>query len=339
MSRFVIKKVEPEVYREQIIKLWKDCLPGTPEERFSWMMGNPDGAPIWYLAFESGSQILAGAISVMPRKIIINGKELYVGIVGDYMVADGYRVFGPAIELQKFVVSAVQKNNFDYIYTLPNSASVKLIKKAGYKCAKTISYYVKPISVFYYLDKHLYKLVAQLLSPLVSGLIRMVSKETYIFMRQNYKDLVYKNDLFGKIFLHNLVGEKYNEHDRVHQYLNWRYLNNYYYSFQIIALEEGCGEGIAGFIVFSIQGGKMEIFDLVAINNRITDCLLKKVIKIARERQCQAIYMRLSLGHELIRNLKWFGFFNAKDNMCVFAYGEEGNGYARWSYVEGDRNI
>ena len=65
MPRFNIKQVDQIDYEKELVEFWSSYLPGTPSDRFKWMNSNPEGPPIWFMAFEEKTNQLAGTISVM----------------------------------------------------------------------------------------------------------------------------------------------------------------------------------------------------------------------------------------------------------------------------------
>ncbi|MCI0505907.1 MAG: hypothetical protein L0Z73_07315, partial [Gammaproteobacteria bacterium] len=258
MTRFLIKESDPLQYKTEIVDFWKNYLPGTPPERFDWMNSNPDGKPIWYLAFEKDSNKLAGTVSIMPRKMINNGKTLRAGIIGDFMIGDKYRVYGPALDLQKTVVASLKNHHLDFLYTLPNKASLKLNERTGLRNIADLDYYVKPIYVAYYLEKHVNHSIARVISPIVKVLLAIGSKETYMTNGGIYREV---KDIDGSFdTLWNRIKEKRADllSNRGAEYLRWRYLKDPLLDFQVITVQDKPDGEISGYIVFTIIDHKME---------------------------------------------------------------------------------
>jgi len=339
MKKFVVKKSDPTRYKGEIIEFWKNYLPGTPAERFDWMNDNPDGRPIWYLAFEENENRLVGTISVMPRVMCVHGESVCAGIVGDFMVSSSYRVFGPALTMQRTVVSSYKSNNIDFIYTLPNKSAQKLGEKAGFQKASDLNYYIKPISASYYLTKYVNNTLANLMTPVVSLLLKLVAKETYIISKGHFQEIKDVDGSFNKFWEMIKQRKKGLVGNHSIEYLKWRYLNNPELIFRIITYREKPENRMLGYIVFTVNDNSLEIYDLVAIQKKHEDRLMKKVVSIAREDGNRSISIRISARNDYYRRVKYFGFFKTKSDVCVLTHGMKDALISDWAYVEGNRNI
>lgn len=339
MSKFNIIQSNPEAYKEQIIGFWKEYLPGTPPERLKWMQDNPAGPAIWFLAFEEENNQLAGTISITPRVIYRNNKIILAGIMGDFMTGSKYRLFGPAIELQKKAIQSIDKFGFKFIYTIPNTASIKLAQRVGFENVMKLHYLAKPICISYYLNKYLGKQFARLAIPIAELILKILSKETYLIERGIFEEISYVDKSLGA-FWDKIICER---SDMIGDYgpafLRWKYDQNPSSKYILLTYKNKINGELLGFIVFSIEGKKMEVFDIFALSENATDMLLKKTILIARNDKCQAIYIRLSESNPLFGRLKYFGFVDSKTDVDILAYGESKNYYMKWSFFEGDRNI
>jgi len=336
---YIITHNKAQSFKGQIIKMWNEYLPGTPGERFEWMQDNPAGDAIWYLAIDEKSNELAGTISIMPRNMTINNRNIKVGIVGDFMTGYKYRVFGPAIELQKTVINSMSELGLEFIYSIPNDASIKLAERVGFRNIAKLLYLVKPIKLDHYLCKYINRHLSKLISPIVEQLLKIISKESYVISKGVYKEHKSINGSFDifweryKDINSGLIGN----HDS--DYLQWRFKQNPLQKYRILSYEEKASEDISGYIIFCINTNKMEIHDVVSFNEKITDKLIKKIIEMARKENCQAIYIRISEENPLMNQLKNYRFIDAKGDACVLVYGKNESIYEHWSFFEGDRNL
>ena len=153
MAKFKILQTEPFELKSTILKFWEKYLPGTSPERFDWLQSNPEGPTVWLFAFDVESNELAGTISIMKRDMFLNGKLIHAGVIGDFMVSDKYRVFGPAIQLQKAVIESKRDLNLDFLYTVPNPASLKLSLRVGFLEKIKMRHMVRPLKMDQYILK------------------------------------------------------------------------------------------------------------------------------------------------------------------------------------------
>lgn len=339
MTRFSIIQTDPVDQKENILEFWKEYLPGTPEGRFEWMLSNPAGPAIWFFAFNENNNELVGTISIMPREMIFNGKLIRAGIVGDYMVKKDYRVFGPALSLQKKVINSMSDFGIDYIYTIPNEASLQMNLRAGYTNAVKLIHFARPINTEHYLQKYINKNLSVYIGRVVDYILRFLSKESYIVTNGQMNEISSLDDSFNTIwndirsFETNLLG------DHSINFIKWRYLNNPLSDFRIITFRSRYDNQLLGYIIFSLEDNRVEIYDILALNNIHKDRLIKELIKTGRREHCKSIYIRMHEDSSYNNNLRKFMFFNANDDMSVLAFGDDVSIFKRWIFTEGDRNI
>ena len=334
----IIQKYEFS-YKQEIISFWEKYLPGTPPERFDWMTkGNPAGLAIWFFAFEENTGELAGMISLMPRTLFINGQVVRAGIMGDLTVADRYRVFGPALQLIKTAITNMPELGMEFIYTIPNRESEKLIERAGFKKAIKLKTYAKPISLFYYLKKYFPTFIAKIAAPLFDAILRLFFRESNISTDGVFEEVDAPDGLFDEFWekIRSMTRGPIGEHNL--QFINWRYSKNPMQPFRIISYKED-SKKLSGYIIFSAENNRIEIYDIVSLNDRHTDILLKKTIEITRKGNFQSIYFTVLDNGEWAKKLRSFGFFDAKNYIDVYYFLDSGISLDGWNFFQGDRNI
>lgn len=338
MARFSIIQADPVEYKAQILEFWKEYLPGTPPGRFEWMQENPAGPAIWFFAFDINKKELVGTVSIISREMVFNGTLVNAGIVGDFIVSKNYRVFGPALMLQRTVLESMSIYGFDYLYTLPNKASLKVNLRAGFVDAVKLVEYVKPVRCAQYLQKYLGYKLSYFVGYLLDFIVKLFSKESWIFTTNHFDEIITVDGAFDAIWdeFQKLEAGLIGDHSA--KYIEWRYLKNPASSFRIIVLR-GKSEGkLLGYIIFTMIDDKIEIYDILSLKNNYKDKLLRKVIHVARREKCKAIYIRLVENSLDIRNLQRFMFVNAKNDISVLVFGEEVSIFNQWAFSEGDRS-
>ena len=339
MARFKIIQVDPAEYKAQILEFWKEYLPGTPPGRFEWMQANPAGPAIWFFAFEGNKKELIGTVSIMPREMVLNKTLIKAGIVGDFMVSKNYRVFGPALMLQKTVLESMPIYGFDYFYTLPNQASVKINKRAGFVDAIKLVHYVKPVHSAQYIQKYLGAKLSSVIGYILDFVLKLFSKETWLYSTGNFDETASVNSSFDDIWdeVQKIGAGITGDHSA--KYIDWRYFKNPVSAFRLVTLRSKSESKLLGYIIFSMIDGKIEIYDIISLNSSCKDKLLRKVIHVARREKCKAIYIRLVENSLDVRRLQKFMFFNAKDDVSLLAFGEDVATFNRWAFSDGDRNL
>jgi len=340
MEKFIITQDDPMTYRENIIKMWTEYLSDTPRGRLDWLnIGNPAGKAIWLFAFEEKSNDIAGFISIMPRKLEYNGKSIKAGILGDFVVPNKYRVFGPGIKLPKIALQKSIEQGFDFLYTIPNEESIKVMKRAGLTDIGHVYYLTKPLSTYRYLAKKIPAHMARLLASLADIVLRVLSRETYSMAEGIFED----TNVFDTSF--DILWEKVRrQHQGLHgdhstEYLNWRYLQNPLYDFHILTYRERVNRELLGFIVYTIKNGAIEIHDIVSLEEKFLSSLFKQTVHIAREQKLHSIFLSIFEKHIWFEKLKSMLFFDTRYEMKLLVSNNFKFANKQWSFFSGDRNI
>ena len=339
MSKFKIIHNEGVRYKKDILQFWDDYLPGTPHTRFDWMQNNPAGPPVWFLAIDTDSENLLGTVSVMPRKFVLNGTVIRAGIIGDYMVHRNHRVFGPALQLQKMVIEKMSDIGFNFIYSVPNAYSLKVLEKVGYKQISKLCCLVKPLKVEYYLGKYANIHLSKFVAPMLNGILKLLSKETYLRSDGFVEEVLNINDSFD--ILWNAVVKQQSGliGDHSATYLEWRYFNNPVNKYRLLTYKDTIKKELLGYLMFAIIDGKVEIFDLIGIDIIYAEELLKKLIAITRQENCKAIYVSFPMINPWLHRLKPYLFFDAQFDAAIYFYGKKEELNTEWYFFSGDRNI
>jgi hypothetical protein len=340
MERFHVTQADPVKYKEQIIKFWEEYLPGTPAQRFDWLNnGNPAGPAIWFFAHDCKNNELAGVISIMPKEIIIEGRTIRGGILGDFMVSNKYRVFGPNLQLPKTVLSRLSDFGFNFAYTIPNPESEKILKRVGFKNAGVIHSLVKPLKTRHYLNKYLSSFAGRFMSPFADIGLRIISRETYISAAGVFEETSVIDETFDLLWDKIKLQQPHMIGDHNPSYITWRYLQNPLYKFRVLTYKEEFKGDLLGFIVFTIVQGKLYIFDIIAVSRTYIHKLLKKIVSIGWNENCLSINIDVFETNPLLPILKSFRFFDARGDIAVYSFGEQITSFQNCHFLAGDRNI
>jgi hypothetical protein len=343
MSDFTIVTTDnPLRYRDGILSFWEKYLPGTPSKRFEWLSaGNPAGPAVWFLAFEHGTSELAGTVSLVPRQLRVGGTILRAGIMGDFMVGEQYRGFGPYLKLLRETMASRSSLGLDCIYTIPNPASRMACMRVGMKKVKDLYCFVRPLAMRFYVEKVLPGGIASVLGPLASAGLRLISQEMLVSPRGIREESLQFGAPFDELWrdLRGLPDEMVG--DRSAGFLAWRYVQNPLCRFRLLTARENGAPRIEGFLVFAeVEKNKLEVYDILGRDDRTVGRLIAALIGVARgERRFQALYFRSPLSSHSLRAFKRFRFFNTKKALELYYVGRTDVSLESWDFVSGDRNI
>ncbi|MFO0754201.1 MAG: GNAT family N-acetyltransferase [Thermodesulfovibrionales bacterium] len=335
-----IVQKDPAPFREQIAALWKEYLPGTPRERFDWMScGNPAGPALWFFAEDARSGEIAGVISVIPRDLLLCGRRVRTGILGDFMVKRKHRAFGPGLLLPKAAVAELAGRGFESFYTVPNAESEKVIRRAGFRPAESLYSMVKPLEMEYYLEKYMSRPRARLLSPLARSAAALLSGERYITARGLFEETASVGRAFDVLEDEVLrtTGRARGDHSAA--YLAWRYLCDPLRRCRVLTYRKEPGGRMLGCLFFVCDSGKLHIADIMAAGIVPVYKLFKKAAAIAREEGCLSLTLEIGRTNPLLSLVRSSGFFNARKDISLFSLGGPGEDGAAYGFMGGDWNL
>ena len=172
---YMLKGIEPSKDREALINFWEKNLKKYFSGRFEWFYkDNPAGEPLGTLAYDREKKII-GHGSICLRRIYFKGLYLKVGIASDFLVDEKYRVFGPALPIQKANLNFVHSKQVDFIYVFPNQASKAVFHRLGYKQIGTAISYNKILVHKQKLSNiGIPKMIAAAIGPILDSITKLI---------------------------------------------------------------------------------------------------------------------------------------------------------------------
>ena len=120
--------------KEDILAFWRENFPGWPEKKYLWFYeSNPCSQALCCTIRETETGSLIGSAAVFPRRFIVQGEACIGGINGDLAVHKNHRLLGPALTLQRTILSASKGKAIDFVYGYPNKKAEPVLKRIGYK--------------------------------------------------------------------------------------------------------------------------------------------------------------------------------------------------------------
>ncbi len=130
----ILADVDSHVHRDAILGLWKRNLHLICDDRYDWLYSdNPAGPTITLLAVQEEQDRIVGCASIMRRDFVINGKLYPAGVAIDFAVDSEFRVFGPALLLQRTLVEQAWAQGLEFVVGFPNHAAQAVVKRVGYE--------------------------------------------------------------------------------------------------------------------------------------------------------------------------------------------------------------
>lgn len=341
MPKFKIIQSNPSQFKNDIFIFWKEYLPGTPSSRLEWMDDNPAGSAIWLFAIEEKSGELAGTISLFPKDLFINGKSIKVAVVGDFMLHNKFRVFGPALDLLKGAKEYLEQGVFDFLYTIPNPLSQKIAERVGFRPAHKLQSLVCPQQCDFLIKRYAGIFPVKVFEKPLLFSLKLFSRATYARCRGVFEEIDWKDkQLFGE-FCQRLRenSEIIMQGNYDLSYLDWRYLQNPEFDFQIFTFKKQPGGDILGLFVFVLGRDRLQLYDMAVVDDNTVPAIISMINDVCSKENLGGVYFSISENHRLLPMVKKCCFLDTKDKAEIYTFPENIKGICRWNFTSADRNI
>lgn len=329
---YSIIKADPDKNKADIIEIWKMNSQKVITDRYDWIYKNcPGGKTQAWLVKDDKTGEFVGVTALFPVKIYIRGSIKNAAIAGDLFMNKNHRIAGPAIMLQREVVSSLKDNKLDLIYSFPNKASEPILKRIGYKVLGDKIRLVKILRTENYLSRlPAGEILAPVIGPIFNIIFRLRSFEIRKKTSKMYRTESVKNfdERFNELWdrVHNRVSGK---SERSKTMLEWKYLKSPYnreskhYIFTLINTQQ---ENLAGYIIYRKMGNTIEIRDVLYDLHQDFVTLFSAFLKNIRRLKPDTVSMMLmDSGHDFIQNMKKIGFHARKEKEKVLIIGSDSN--------------
>ncbi|MGE5207439.1 MAG: GNAT family N-acetyltransferase [Chlamydiota bacterium] len=281
------------------------CTP----EKYHWNYQANPLQPAWCgLVIEDHSQQIVGTTALFPRRLLVDGQRVRAAVAGDFAVGAGHRVLYPALLLQRAALGACHAGEFDVLFGFPNDAARPVQRRAGYRPVGQVCAGVRLLNTQTVLAQYGRRSWWTRVGAIFDSLVTLISKERRDVNAgpYDYVELPAFDQRFDRFWRdalprHRVVVE------RDSAYANWRFLQCPVRKYSLLAAVRRSSGEIGGYVVWSEQGGKARIADLMACEDAF-DGLLSAFIRLQRERQAYCITAVYFGDNRLVRRLCRFGF-------------------------------
>jgi len=354
MGNFTIIQIKPEEidkYKDAIVNLWKKNLSNASFKRFNWLYkNNPYGPAITWLAKDEKTGEFVGCNSLYPREIRINGKNYKMGLAIDFAVDKNYRVFGPALQIEKEITANSKAAGFDFLIAWPSSSSKGVFTRAGYNILSEVDSFVKLVRMK---DRILKAVKIPLLADLLgffTDFLLSIPDLIYTLTKPGY----FKGELVeicGSEFdiLWNQVKDDNGiKADKSSDFLNWRYTQNNTEQYSFFCLTDKRNNTIKGFIVYSFNNKSVLIWDCVSSTSKFSDYLLSEFAFFLNRLHATTIYFTCLRNEISSIELKRHNFFRKivkrpcvifTDNIDLLAEIETLVSQSKWRFTDGEMDL
>jgi hypothetical protein len=340
----VIRPADLALDKELIIDtLFQYLTPLSDARRFDWLYrGNPHGQARTWIAIDTDNHTPVGMASAFPRRFSIGGREELGWVLGDFCINDQYRSLGPALQLQRACLGAVDAEAIAFCYDFPSQPMMAVYKRLHIDPSGRMLRLSKPLRV----DREVRKFVKK------PAVVRGLSLVGNLFLE--LRDRIPRNRNTLTISLHEgNCGEEFSRLaqevngqygvcvERSAAYLNWRYLANPLYNYELLTIRH---EGmLLAYAIFTHGCEDTILVELFGIGNpSVIANLVYGVVALLRERGLVTVSLPIWESHPWVPLLRCLGF-QVREASPVITYPYSQSTRSRfegldWFLMHGDRD-
>lgn len=345
--KLALRSADLESDRSLIIELlFKYLTPLSNDTRYEWLyLNNPHGGAQVWIASRSDTGEAVGTAAAFPRRIYVNGAEESCWVLGDFCIKDQYRSLGPALQLHRASLAAVDSGLVPFLYDFPSESMMAVYKRLGINPYGKLQRLAKPLRA----DRK----IGELVKPawLARALARPANLLLAHWARPSHGD-----ETLAVSVLKDDCDEEFSELDtqlrsqygirtrRCAKYLNWRYLHHPTSPCQLLTIRR---QGVLlAYLAFRQEGENATVVDVFGIDEPdIITFLIKNLTELLRQRKVVAISAPMFESHRWITLMQRLGF-RIREEMPVIGYARDsfwlkcdaGKGVS-WLLTDGDRDI
>jgi GNAT superfamily N-acetyltransferase len=329
--------------REQIIEtLRRHLTPLSDSSRFDWLYrSNPCGPASAWIAFDPNSGETVGMASAFPRRATWEGREVLCWVLGDFCIHERYRALGPALQLNRACLGAVDEGAAAFCFDFPSRGMMAVYRRMGITPSGTMTRFARVLRW----DQKLRHAAPKLAwAAGIAGAIadraaapRWPKAPTGVSLAvsqtpcdASFDDLDRESRGRFRLYL-----------ERSAAYLNWRFRANPLADHEFLVARRD--RKVIGYAVFTQEGAEATLVDLLAQADDIAALLLHDAAARLRSRGAATLSAPVSSSHPIVPLLLRSGF-HPRETSPVVRYGRRGSEWSKpldagdWPLSYGDRD-
>lgn len=332
----VVREANLREERSAIVDLLVQELAGwTDARKFDWLyLDNPFGeARCWVLLDEAG--VIVGVSAAFPRLLRQGSRDVRGWVLGDFCVARKLRSVGPAIQLQRAALEAMDRGEMDLWYDFPSPSMMAVYRRMGVDGVGDLVRLVHLLKADRAVEQRIDNPV--LAKGLSAAGNTLLASRAVLTRRDASVAVSRKDDDFVESPSRGFGLDGGITMKRTAEYLNWRYRRDPRGRPEILS-ETAADDGS---IVYRRGGDDVEIVDVFGATDATTlRELVLAVVEEAREDGATSVSVRLSDGHPW-RDVLGKAGFRKRESGPFVVYGHDValTDPARWFLFSGDRDL
>jgi len=313
-----------DAHKAQIIDFfnkstWKDR---TAEDLYVWKFErNPQGNTLLLAGINSEDKIVA-CCSFMPWKFSFKNQDLGASQWVDMFIDLSYRGQGIPGETLRRGRKRFEDQGAPICFAFPNQNGVLVHKKNNGIHLGSILRYTKPLQAEYLVKRFIkWDVLSRILSSILSFLLKIASKETYIvnFAGYSFKKIEHCSSEFDDFW--RICSEKYSDlitTKRNAAYLNWKYVKTPNENRALYALKKQ--NKVYGTVALETANRIGYIVDMFTADDIAQKQLVAQSIKYFRGKGMDSVVFVALQDNMCFNRLKAFGFVERPEEKHFYIY-------------------
>jgi len=288
--------------------------------RFDWLYrDNPHGQGRAWIAADIDTGEVVGASGAFPRRLYVNAREELGWVLGDFCISSQYRSLGPALQLLRASLDAVDPGGEALCYDFPSTTMMALYRRLGVTAIGDMIRLAKPLRI----DRKAEEIVESRLMR--KGVTIAGNALLSLFHgppRPNVRLDIAAHDGRCQQEFTDLAQEINGRYgiciQRSADYLNWRYLDCPLFKFEMLtARRDGT---LVGYLVYTVGEEDGVLVDLFGHQETSAiGALVDRAVSILKDRGVQTVSAPLLNSHPWFDLLRGRGF-RGRESGPVIAY-------------------
>jgi hypothetical protein len=314
---YTIRQSDPECDRNRVLDLWQRNLPNASMRRYSWLYrtGTATG---WLVGRDPADTV--GSAGLMERRFRAYGDDVQAGQAIDLNVLQTARSVGPALALQRAVLSTAKQKSLDWVYAFATAAAEQVQCRAGFRRLGTLERWIRPLKFGPALRGRMRNPWLRSLTPPVNSLLTL---RRVVEGRHRCPSTKFETtDRFDTRFdaLWQTISQRFQFiGERTSTYLRWRFANSPDFRHQIFTLSSDDDQLLA-YVVYHYRDRLVYIGDFGFIEPRHFMCLLSQFIRRMRRERIEAVIATFLGGDQVRRRLQRLGFWRMSTGRNALLY-------------------
>lgn len=342
----VVRAANLEADREQILGVLRRNLErASAPERYGWLyLSNPYGKARVWVAEDAQSGEVVGTSAGHPKRAWMDGEQVDVLDLSDFVLDRPYRTLGPALKLLRATLEPMSAGEFAFSYDHPSRAMLALYQRMGGRDVSGRRRWVRPLEVSGKIQERLgdgiaFKLAGKAGDLALRARDRMQRPRLEVEVTPLYEGW---EDEFDELDARLSRDTRFRVCRRS-AHVRWRYLSNVTAPHEVLCARES-GE-LVGYLVFRLRDdGVLAIVDIVGSG---TDALIAELVERGRARAASALWCTTLSDSPVERELARSGFLAREEGPGVVVHAPAATEAARealqdprnWWMLEGDEDV